>query len=169
MVLLRLSILLEFFNSLHVLLVQVTPRPANCDSLVGLGQSSASAVCFRFLEACLKTSQFCESVRVGAKLLVRNFLPHFLRQLPHCILPAKKLVRNDGIDCLPKFVYALRTFQFSTLHSAQSLMNLMIHLPLFFTVITSASLTLLSKQILHLPLKRECLSFFCTSVVQLLR
>ena len=58
MLLLRLSIIREFFNSLHVLFVLVTPRPENCDSLMELGQRSTSAISSRFPEACSQTSEF---------------------------------------------------------------------------------------------------------------
>ena len=56
--LLQLSIILEFFNSFHVLLVLVNPRPANCNSLIELGESSTFEISSRFPEACLKTSEF---------------------------------------------------------------------------------------------------------------
>ena len=52
--LLRLSIILESFSSLHVVLEIVNPRLANCDSLVELGQSSMSAIISRFIAACQK-------------------------------------------------------------------------------------------------------------------
>ena len=56
--LLRLSIILEFFGSCHVLLVFVNPRPANCDSLIELSESSTFEISSRFPEKCLKTSEF---------------------------------------------------------------------------------------------------------------
>ena len=92
----RLSIILEFFNSFHVLLVLVTPRLANCDSLMELGQNSTPAHYSRFPEACLKRRNSCAlkysecniwSFR-GASCLANNFLLHFLLHFWQRILPA---------------------------------------------------------------------------------
>ena len=70
MLLLQLSIILEFFHSLHVLLVLVNPRPANGDSLMELGQSSTSEISFRFPEACSKRRSSCDLKYFGVLLLV---------------------------------------------------------------------------------------------------
>ena len=70
MLLLQLSIILEFLNSLYVLLVLVNPRPANCDSLMELGQSSASEISSRFPEACLKRRSSHDLKYFGVLLLV---------------------------------------------------------------------------------------------------
>ena len=56
----------------------------------------------------------------GVSCLAHNFLLYFLWQLLQRILPASRLVHNDGLDfCLPKFVSALRTSKSSPLHFAQ--------------------------------------------------
>ena len=58
------------FNSLYALLVLVTSRPANCESLRDLGQSSTSANYSRFPEACLKRQNSCDPKNFGVLLLV---------------------------------------------------------------------------------------------------
>ena len=60
----------EFFNSFHVLLVLVNSRPANCDSLMELGQSSTSTNYSRFPEACLKRRNSCALKYFGVLHLV---------------------------------------------------------------------------------------------------
>ena len=86
MLLPRLSTMLEkFYNSLHVLLVLLNPRPANCDSLMELGQSSTFAIYPRFPEACVKRRSCCDPIYFGELLLVLSrrqlscdHLPRFL-------------------------------------------------------------------------------------------
>ena len=70
MLLLQLSITLEFLNSLHVHLVLATPRPAEWDSLMELGESSTSANYSRFPEACLKRRNSCALKYFGVLHLV---------------------------------------------------------------------------------------------------
>ena len=66
----------EFLNSFHVLLVLVNSRPANCDSLMVLGQSSTYINYSRFPKACLKRRNSCALKYFGVLHLVlsrRNF------------------------------------------------------------------------------------------------
>ena len=60
----------KIFNSLHVLLVLVTPRSANCDSLMKLDQSSTSAIFSRFPEACSQRRNSCALKYFGVLHLV---------------------------------------------------------------------------------------------------
>ena len=60
----------ELFHSLNVQLVLVNSRPANCDSLMELSQSSTSAISSRFPEACLKRRNFCALKYFGVFHLV---------------------------------------------------------------------------------------------------
>ena len=152
----------EFFNSLYVLLVLVNSRPVNCESLMELGQSSTSVNYSRFPEACLKRRSsvspcisecyfwsfrsFCCLLRtILVSIFVDNFYNAFFWQ---------RLVRNDGLDSVCQNSF-LRCGQVNSALCIllRSSMNLMIHLPRFFvSVITSASLASLSRQIVHLPL-----------------
>ena len=83
----RMSIMLE--NSLILFMycfVLVNSRPANCDSLMELGQSSTSTNYSRFPEACLKRRNSCALKYFGVLRLVlssvsclaNNFLLYFL-------------------------------------------------------------------------------------------
>ena len=125
---LRLSIKLEFFNSLHVLLVLVTLRLASCDSLMELGQSSTSAISSRFPEACLKRRSSCDLKYLGALLLVLSRCQlSFLRTILFFIFFEnfynaffqRRLVQHDGLDSVCQHFPALRTNEFSILFFAQ--------------------------------------------------
>ena len=112
----RLSSLfiLIFVCTLHV---RANSRPANCDSPMELRQRSTSANYSRFPRGMLETSEFlCPSGISecyiwsfrGVSCLANNFLLHFLWQLLQRILPAWRLVCNDGLDfCLPKFGFCV--------------------------------------------------------------
>ena len=145
MLLLRLSIVLEFFNSLHVLLVLVTPHPANFDSLMDLGQSSTSAISSRFPEACLKRRSSCAPICLGVLLLVLSRCKlSFLRTILffiffdnfHNACFQRRLVHNDGLldsVCQNSF---LRYEQVNSVFCSffRSWTNLMIHLPRFLGI-----------------------------------
>ena len=74
----RLSIVhCEFFTSFHVLLVLVNSRPAICDSLTELGQSSTSATYSRFPEACLKRQNSCALKYFGVIWSCKQFSSSF--------------------------------------------------------------------------------------------
>ena len=123
--LLQLSIILEFFNSFHVLLVLVNPRPANCNSLIELGESSTFEISSRFPEACLKNVGILERSSIsecyllsfrGASCPLRTILFSILCDNFYNAFFKRRLVHNDGLGlCLPKFFLALRTCDFSIL------------------------------------------------------
>ena len=68
--LLQLGIIIEFLNSLHVLLVLVRPRPANCDYLMELGQRPTSAIFSRIPETYFKRRSCCDLKYLGMLPLV---------------------------------------------------------------------------------------------------
>ena len=130
-----------------------------------LSQSSTSTKYSRFPEACLKRRNSCALKFFGVLHLVLSTRKLSCEQFYSSInfynaFIQRRLMHNDGLDfSLPKFVSALRTSKFSLLHFAQ-VVNEFDDSP---SSITSASLALLSRQIVHLPWQRKCLSS-CTSV-----
>ena len=96
----------NFFNVLYVLLVLINSRPANCDSLMELGQSSTSANYSQFPEACLKRRSSCAPTYFGVLLLVLSRLELSLRTNLVSIFVdnfynaffQRRLVRNAGLD-----------------------------------------------------------------------
>ena len=118
----------EFFNSLHVLLVLVNSRPANCDSLMELGQSSTSAYYSRFPEACSRRRSsvspcisecYFWSFRGLSLSFANNSRVHLRWQLLQRILLVETGTQWWLGLCVPKFVSALRTSKICTLLFAQ--------------------------------------------------
>ena len=129
------SCLRIIFNFYYVLLVLVNSRPANCDSLIELGQSSTSTNYSRFPEACLKRRDSCVLKYFG---------------LLHLVLPRRKLSCEQL--SFPSSLTTFTTHSFGRdwyimmawtccgqVHSVlcillRSSMNLMIHLPRFLCI-----------------------------------
>ena len=165
----RLSIILEFFNSLYMLLVFVNSRPVNCDSLMELGQSSTSAKLLSISRGMLETSEFCEPMCFGVlhwsfqgvsrTNLVSIFVENFYN-----VIFWLRLVRNDGLDSVCQNSF-LRCGQVNSVLCIllRSSMKLMIRLPRFLCIcyyLCFAGIVVETCQ----QLWRKCLSSFCTSV-----
>ena len=71
----------EFFHSFHIQLVLVNSRPANCDSLMVLGQSSTSTNYSRVPDACLKRRNSCALWYFGVFHLVLSRRKFVLRTI----------------------------------------------------------------------------------------
>ena len=125
--------------------VLVNSRPANCDFLMESNQSSTST-----LQITLGFPRHAWNVGIlvpssisecyiwsfrGVSCLANKFLLYFLWQLLQRILPAKRLLRNDGLDfvCQNSFLRCGRVnWVLCILHLSS--MILMIHLPRFLCI-----------------------------------
>ena len=157
MLLLQLSIILEFFNSLHVLLVLVNPRPANCDSLMELGQGSTSAISSQFPEACLKRMSSCDPSNIsecyfrsfrGVTCLLRTILFSIFFDNFYNAFLQRRLVRIDGLDSVFQHSF-LRCGQMDSVFCSllRFSMNWTIHLPCFEASAVKAMRPILTREI----------------------
>ena len=134
---------LEFFNSLYVLLVLVNFRPANCDSLMELGQSSTSCNILSVSREMLTNVgvlviHVFRSVTFDpfeTKVVLRTiFFSVFLDNFHNAFFQRRQQY-NDGLDfvCQNSF---LRCGQVNSVLYIllRSSMNLMIHIPRFLCI-----------------------------------
>ena len=153
---LRLSHAWEFCNSLYVLLVLVNSGPANCDSLMELGQSSTSANHSRFPEACLKRPNYCALNCFGVLHLILSRLKLSCEQCSSLFSLTTFTTHSssDGLDfvCQNSFLRCGQVNSVLCILLRSSMNWWFTFLDFFVSVITSASLALLSKQIVHFPL-----------------
>ena len=135
------SVMLENSSILFMYcFVFVNSRPANCDSLMELGQSSTSTNYSRFPEASSKRRNSCALKYFGvlhlvlsrSKLSCEQFSSFFFFDNFYNAFFQRKRVHNDGLDffCQNSFrrcgeVNSVLCFWL------KSSMNLMIHLPRF--------------------------------------
>ena len=142
--LLRLSIILESFSSLHVVLDLVTLRLATCDSFVELGQSSMSAIISRFPEACSKRRISFDLKYFGVlhvvfsrrKLSCEQFVFSIFFVNFYNAFFQRRLVYHDGLDsvCRNSFLRYGQMKQPVLGVLLRSSMNLMIHFSRFLGV-----------------------------------
>ena len=136
---------LEFFYSLDVLLVLVNSRPANCVSLVELGQSSTSTNYSRFPEACLKRRNSSALKYFGVLHLVlsrRNVVLQTTLFLPFPLTTFT--THSSGVETGTLWWLRLLSAKIRFCCCGQvnsvlcillrSTMNLMIHLPRFLCI-----------------------------------
>ena len=130
--------MLELFISSYVLLVD--SRLVNCDSLMESGQSSTSSNCSRFPEACLKRRN-SRALYFGvlSPVSLRTFTTHS-SSVDLCIMMAQTTVCQNSFLRCGQGNSVLCIFLRSSMKFDDSLSS-----------ITSASLALLSRQILPLP------------------
>ena len=117
-----MSLILENPEIFHVLLVLVNSHPANCDSLMELGQSFTSTNDSRFPEACLERRNSCALKYFGVLHLVlsrrklycenlsspfffHNFYNAFFQRRDWYVMMVRLVCQNS---------FALRTSTFST-------------------------------------------------------
>ena len=146
----------EFSNSFHIQLVLVNSRPANCNSLMVLGQSSTSTNYSRVPEACLKRRNSCALWYFGVFHLVLSRRELSCEQLSP-LFSLTTFATNSSSEetgtwwwhrlCLPKFVSSLQTSKISLLRFSQ----VVIEFDDSPSSISSASLALLSRQIEDRP------------------
>ena len=99
LLLLQLSIILESFNSFHVLHVLATPRPANCNSLMEVGQSSTFEISSRFPEACLKRQNSCVLKYFGVLHLVLSKRKLTCEQFSSPFSLTTFTTQSSSVDC----------------------------------------------------------------------
>ena len=119
----------KFFSSSHVLLVFVNPRPANCDSLMELGQGSTSAIFLSVSRGMLKTSEFLWPQNIsecyfwsfrGVSCILRTILFSIFFDNFYNAFFQRRLVHNDGLDSVcQNSSLRCRQNEFSTLRFAQ--------------------------------------------------
>ena len=170
-----LSIILEFFNSLHVLLVLVSLVRSIATLRWNWVKVPRLQILLGFPRHAYKRRSSCDPCFSecyfwsfgGLSCLLRTVLVSIFFDNFYNAFLQRRLVRNDGLNPVSQKLFsALRTSKFSTFAFCSGCQWIwwFTFLDFFVSVITSASLVLLSKQSIHYPLKRKCLSSFCTSV-----